>query len=87
MELTLNKVAMHTETMRVVEAIQEQPEAAKEETEPVVAVQPSVRMVKTAVQVEQMEKGGIGVQVTKESKLEEMEEKEETELLAIRQEI
>ena len=54
---------------------------------PVVAVPLSVRMVETVVPAEIMEKGVIRVKTTKESKLEEMDATEETELLAVRQEI
>ena len=83
----LNEVEMHTDPLRRVLAMQEQPEAAKEETVPVVAVPLSVRMVETVVPAEIMEKGVIRVKTTKESKLEEMDATEETELLAVRQEI
>ena len=83
----LNEVEMHTDPLRRVLAMQEQPEAAKEETVPVVAVPLSVRMVETVVPAEIMEKGVIRVMTTKVSKLEEMDATEETELLAVRQEI
>ena len=83
----LNEVEMHTDPLRRVEALQEQPVAATEETVPVVAVPLSVRMVETVVPAENMEKGVIRVKTTQESKLEEMDATEETELLAVRQEI